>query len=70
MCSMHEGLLVYTTIADFGLQIAVGGNLNVSTRHGCKPPLLRVVVTVKSLIPTCLASSRFDQCITPSNALA
>jgi len=41
-------------------------NLNVCTRHGCRPHFFQVVDTVKSLTPNCLASSRLDQCVTPS----
>ncbi len=40
-------------------------NLNVCTRHGARPHFFHVVDTVKSLTPSCLASSRLDQCVTP-----
>jgi hypothetical protein len=43
-------------------------NLNVCDRHGCSPHFFHVVDTVKSLTPRCFASSRDDQCVTPSRS--
>src|SRR5215204_2379477 len=43
-------------------------NLNVSTRHGARPHLFHTAPTAKLLIPNSAASSRVDQCVTPSRS--
>jgi hypothetical protein len=43
-------------------------NLNVSTRQGCNFPLRQVRATEAKQTPNAAASSRADQCVTPSRA--
>ena len=42
--------------------------MNVCDRRGWSPYFFHVVDTVKSLTPRCFASSRDDQCVTPSHS--
>src|SRR5680860_1119672 len=42
-------------------------NLKVSTRHGCSFHLRQIRATVAKEMPSCAASSRLDQCVTPSS---
>jgi hypothetical protein len=41
-------------------------NLNVSVRHGCSPHLRQIRATHTFEMPSRAASSRLDQCVTPS----
>jgi hypothetical protein len=41
-------------------------NLNVSRRHGCSPHLRQILLTHTCEMPSWSASSRLDQCVTPS----
>jgi hypothetical protein len=43
-------------------------NLNVSTRHGARPHFFQTLAMVTLLSPSSAASSRDDQCVTPSRA--
>ena len=43
-------------------------NLNVSTRHGCRPQLRQIRETVANPMPSSAASSRLDQWVTPSRS--
>src|ERR1019366_9488271 len=53
-------------VADLCLQLGVGGELESLRSPRLQTPLLPGRDTVKSLTPRCLASSRLDQCVTPS----
>jgi hypothetical protein len=39
-------------------------NLNVATRQGCRSQSRHTFATVAKLIPSSLANSRLDQCVT------
>ena len=43
-------------------------NLNVSRRHGCSFQSRQIRATDANEIPSCLASSRADQCVTPNDS--
>ena len=43
-------------------------NLNVSTRHGCRPHLFQILPTHTCEIPSSAPNSREDQCVTPSRS--
>jgi hypothetical protein len=55
-------------VADLGPQFRVGGELERLRPPRLQPHFCHVVDTVRSLTPRCFASSRDDQCVTPSRS--
>jgi hypothetical protein len=57
-----------TTSRTFASSSGSVENLNVATRQGCRSQSRHTFATVAKLIPSSLANSRLDQCVTPNLA--
>ncbi len=55
-----------TTSRTFASSSGSVENVNVSTRQGCRSQLRQIRATVAKPTPNSAASSRLDQCVTPS----